>query len=127
MTEEGLKIVSTTMWRNSYGRLFKRTSPTSPTPDSGLARAGPDALGSTATDTRSEPTPEEPGDLFFKFSPEMKGLITPSPSSLPVGSDGWAIHHGMVSVTPLRASFGEMLQEDVTDSTVEDRIWKMKL
>lgn len=117
LSEEGLKIFSTTMWRNSYGRLFKTILPT---PGAETMRsAGPDG-DSVATG----PNLDE-HKLLFKFSPDMKDLITPSASHLPAGSDGWAIHHGWVSVTPLRACFGEPPEEN--GAGVEHRLWKMKL
>lgn len=108
LSEEGLKVCSTTMWRNSYGRLFEVIEPEI------VQSAGPDALD-------SEPEPQK---LLFKFAPDMKGLINPSLSSLPVGSDGWAICQGWVSVTPLRASFGEPPEDGIN---IEHRLWKMKL
>ncbi|KAL0951159.1 hypothetical protein HGRIS_007891 [Hohenbuehelia grisea] len=125
LTDDGLPVCWTHMWRNSYGRLFKEVvgSPPEPTMDA----AGPDSLsaapdkmeGLSQTDTNNK-------GLAFKFKPEMKGLITPSLSSLPVGSDGWAIHKGWVSVTPLRASFGEP-QQATPEDDIENRLWKWKL
>ncbi|GLB36173.1 putative cytoplasm protein [Lyophyllum shimeji] len=127
LTPDGLKIYSTTMWRNSYGRLFKSLSANGNAEPGQMVRsAGPDSLDSTIPENGvPKPTPDDSADLWFKFSPDMKELITPSPSSLPVGSDGWAIYHGYVSVTPLRASFGEPLQEEIID--IQDRLWKMRL
>ncbi|KAF9015184.1 survival protein sure-like phosphatase/nucleotidase [Cyathus striatus] len=84
---------------------------------------GPDAVEQKPTNLALLPD-NSAGDLLFKWAPEMKGLITPSSSSLPEGSDGWAIHKGYVSVTPLRASFGEPTSQ-VVDA--ENRLWKLKL
>ncbi|EKM83862.1 hypothetical protein AGABI1DRAFT_110465 [Agaricus bisporus var. burnettii JB137-S8] len=113
LSQEGLKICWTTIWRNSYTRLFKNV-------------AGDDNERSDTNQaaplTTSNPAP---GGLLFRWAPEMKDLITPPLSSLPVGSDGWAIHQGYVSVTPLRATFGEPPINQGTD--IEDRIWKMRL
>lgn len=127
LTEDGLKIYSTTMWRNSYGRLFKSTSTNhNSEPGQTVRSVGPDSLDSAIPESGTpKPTLDDLEDLSFKFSPDMKDLITPSPSSLPVGSDGWAIYQGCVSVTPLRASFGEPLQNERTD--IQERLWKMKL
>ncbi|KAG6857582.1 hypothetical protein H0H87_000181 [Tephrocybe sp. NHM501043] len=126
LADEGLKICTTTMWRNSYGRLFKSTANTRTLNGQAPLPAGPDALDITTPGNYTDPiqTREQPAELSFKFSPDMKDLITPSLSSLPVGSDGWAIYQGWVSVTPLRASFGEPACSEVN---VEDRIWKLKL
>lgn len=110
------------MWRNSYGRLFKnvgRNEGTAST-DRSVTPSWPDAV----TDDQAGAADNEIGDLLFKWAPEMKGLITPSLSSLPVGSDGWALHQGWVSVTPLRASFGE---PHTHKDQPENLVWKLKL
>jgi len=124
LSEDGLKICWTRMWRNSYGRLFKNISKTKSNRRSVIA-PGPDALTNSQT---LVPVPgqdnENAGDLLFKWGPDMVGLITPSFDSLPVGSDGWALHQGWVSVTPLRASFGE---PDTREAETEELVWKMKL
>ncbi|KAF8640988.1 hypothetical protein AX17_000633 [Amanita inopinata Kibby_2008] len=125
LSEEGLKIYWTSMWRNSYGRLFKNISqPETSDPRSSMRAAGPDALdeGSNSAATQN-PTRDESGDLLFKFAPDITGLITPALSILPVGSDGWAIHHGWVSVTPLRACYAEPLVP--IGENLEDRLWKL--
>jgi len=71
-------------------------------------------------------TPTE-SDLVFKWSPTMEGLIRPDHSLLVEGSDGWALHNGAVSVTPLRASFAEPIDGIHEFANVEDRIWKVRL
>ncbi|KIM48181.1 hypothetical protein M413DRAFT_223900 [Hebeloma cylindrosporum] len=122
LSDEGLKICWTRMWRNSYGRLFKNIS-RSNSNNRSVQAPGPDAITNRLTEAVL--ADEESGDLLFKFAPEMKGLITPSLATLPVGSDGWALHHGWVSVTPLRASFGEPHTHEGVDP--ERLMWKMKL
>jgi tubulin---tyrosine ligase len=69
------------------------------------------------------------GGLLFEFSPDMKEFVNLPPSSLLEGSDSWAIEMGWVSVTPMRASFGEPPAEDVfpPGGTTQDRIWKIRL
>ncbi|KAJ7615287.1 survival protein sure-like phosphatase/nucleotidase [Mycena polygramma] len=121
LTGEGLKIIWTTMWRNSYGRLFKAVPTATPgeAPES-AGVAGPDALATGAREVSSTSTGNA---LAFKFSPAMEGLIHPDESSLPVGSDGWAMFKGFASVTPLRSSFAE--PPETID--IDDRVWKMKL
>lgn len=126
LSEEGLKICSTTFWRNAYGRLFKDVSAEHlprQTQSNVIITSG-ERQGEART-TATGPSPAETGGLLFKWAPDMKDLITPLPTSLPVGSDGWAIYQGYVSVTPLRASYGEPHTHQSTE--VEDRIWKMKL
>ncbi|KAH9486911.1 putative tubulin--tyrosine ligase PBY1 [Psilocybe cubensis] len=125
LSSDGLKICWTRMWRNSYGRLFKNVSPTGvETVDRLVQTPGPDTNTNTETQASLPNTKNEIGDLLFKWAPEMRGLITPSLDTLPVGSDGWALHQGWVSVTPLRASFGE---PQYHESDPENLVWKMKL
>ncbi|TFY80117.1 hypothetical protein EWM64_g3891 [Hericium alpestre] len=133
--EEGLQVCWTRMWRNTYGSLFKaHTNPQRAALARTVSIGGPDA--DTASESpapwleRSAPqTNHADNHLVFKFSPEMKGLITPDDALLPEGSDGWAIMKGFVSVTPLRASFAEplVLGGLAADEAIENRIWKMKL
>jgi len=125
LTDESLKILWTTMWRNSYGRLFKAVSGATPgTAQQSASAAGPDASTADAPNTEETSSANSKDTLAFKFSPAMEGLIHPDESSLPVGSDGWAMFKGYASVTPLRSSFAEP-SEDARD--ISDRVWKMKL
>jgi len=123
LSDEGLQIVWTTMWRNSYGRLFKAVSSSA---NEALLAASPDSanIPTGALQLGTESTPESVSHLVFKFVPDIGGLVTPSPASVPVGSDGWAILNGHVSVTPLRASFAEPLIGPEGDG---ERTWKIKL
>ncbi|KAA1471470.1 sure-like protein [Dentipellis sp. KUC8613] len=130
LDDEGLKICWTTIWRNAYGRLFEALPDTqTATLTKEVPDAGPDALNAP-TSTGTAVASARPGSLVFKFSPEMKGLITPDEHTLPEGSDGWAILKGFVSVTPLRASYAEppvgvrIAGENEGSDTI---IWKMKL
>jgi tubulin---tyrosine ligase len=129
LSEQGLKICWTTMWRNSYGRLFKKVhGPDLAEPKGTVMSAGPDPLidgGMTFQNDPSVVVQQRSMELMFKFAPDMAGLITPTVSSLPLGSDAWAIHQGLVSVTPLRAGFGEPPGQDI--ERMEDRLWKFKL
>ncbi|PFH54497.1 hypothetical protein AMATHDRAFT_71 [Amanita thiersii Skay4041] len=124
LSEQGLTICWTSMWRNSYGRLFMNVSHT--VIKQSMSAAGPDALDNDDGSLPNQLTKhDESGDLLFQFSPDISATISPALSSLPVGSDGWALQQGWVSVTPLRASFAE--PETVIKKKIEDRIWKMKL
>lgn len=134
LNEDGLPIIWTRVWRNSYHHLFKPYTPkhaqelehTSP-------QAGPDSTRTTIAETTSQAaqdvSPKRIGGLVFKFSPDMTSLIDLPPSSLPEGSDSWAIEKGWISVTPIRACFGEPPAESVfvPNGMIQDRIWKMKL
>jgi len=100
-----MPVYWTTIWRNSYGRLFKAHTETKPS----VSAAGPDGPGSKpaaeAVDGQNKVDPTE--NLTFKFAPDIHHLVNPVRDTLPQGSDGWAISHGFASVTPLRASFAE--------------------
>jgi tubulin---tyrosine ligase len=109
LSDEGLQIYWTTLWRNSYTRFFKTIS--APQDPSNNSESGPDL--------------SDAGGLVFKFSPEVKNLIKPSLSSLQVGSDAWAIHNRSATVTPLRASYAEPPSSE--SLALEERIWKLKL
>jgi len=119
LSDEGLQTVWTTMWRNSYGRLFKAV----PIAEQSVSPAGPDS--STAGGIpAAEVIPTNADNLVFKFAPDLRHIITPSPPSVPVGSDGWAISKGYASVTPLRASFAEPLTQPEEDG---DKVRIIKL
>ena len=107
---DGLKICWTTLWRNSYGRLFKNVSGSN---DHHIV--GPDSTSA----------PAAAGSLVFQWSPQLEGVISPSLDSLPVGSDGWALQQGLICVTPLRASFGEPWSQGVINE--ENMVWKVRL
>jgi tubulin--tyrosine ligase len=124
LTDEGLTIVWTTMWRNSYGRLFKVVLPDA---KSSVSPAGPDLATADPVDETQcgiEVPSEDVSPLVFRFAPDMRGLINPLSTSVPVGSDGWAMLKGYVSITPLRASFAEPLLPPEGDG---ERAWKIKL
>jgi len=127
LLEEGsLKVYKTHMWRNSYSRLFKAI-PAAGSSDttSGVAAGGPDSPQTDLSKPEAATPPKQSNGLVFKFSPDMKDLITPPLSAIPQGSDGWAMHQQYGSVTALRACFAEPPMAEVTD--VEERVWKMKL
>ncbi|GJE86092.1 survival protein sure-like phosphatase/nucleotidase [Phanerochaete sordida] len=125
-----IPIYWTRMWRNSYGRLFTEHVVSKPA----TSPAGPDSLDSNEQGI----LPGTGGangtckDLVFKFSPEMGNLINPTADELPVGSDGWAIRNGWVSVTPMRAAFAEppheMGETPLTQKELEQNaLWKVRL
>jgi len=115
---DGLKVCWTRLWRNSYRQLFRSIG--HPT-----VAVGPDPLtGQTQT---AGPEEAAAGSLLFKWSPDADSewLLSPSLDSLPVGSDTWALHQGLICVTPLRASFGEPRSHEVINK--EDILWKVRL
>jgi tubulin--tyrosine ligase len=103
---EGVRIVWTRLWRNGYGRLLENQ------PALQLQEQASHLAIETKAEDPSEikSSAEEDEDdhkLIFRFKPDLKDLVHPEPSTLPIGTDAWAIHHDLVSVTPLRASFAE--------------------
>ena len=136
LASEDLPIYWTKIWRNTYGRLFKAISQTNASAREGaVSGAGPDGSVKSSTPISSSLLPksddalDQVGHLMFKFSPDMGGLINPAESTLPDGSDGWAMLKGWVSVTPMRASFAEPDSAHGIEADVpsQDRVWKMKL
>ncbi|KAG8679666.1 hypothetical protein FRC09_018814 [Ceratobasidium sp. 395] len=133
---EGMEVCWTTIWNNSYGRLFKPQTEARKQ----VSEAGPDAQAPSAQSTPVQPaaplqpvantnphdilTPAIPShlhrsQLVFTFSPEMKNLVSPPLDKVPYGTDTWAVHHGKASVTPMRATFcpGGEGEETVAGST----------
>jgi tubulin--tyrosine ligase len=135
LSEDGLPIIWTRLWRNSYHRLFKACSPEwAADLERPSLQAGPDSAETVPAQTSSQEAggkvlPRGLGGLLFEFSPDMKEFVNLSPASLPEGSDSWAIELGWVSVSPMRASFSEPQAEDVfpPGGTTQDRIWKIRL
>ncbi|KZT30403.1 sure-like protein [Neolentinus lepideus HHB14362 ss-1] len=121
LSEGGLEIHWTTIWRNTYGRLFAAHTPEdAPALQRTGPSGGPDApIGQGAGEVSSGKSsdPSEVGKLVFKFQPDMHDLIFPSEDILPVGSDGWAMGKGHASITPLRASFAEPNLDIATQDT----------
>lgn len=110
LSDESLQVMWTTMWRSSYGRLFKALPAAEAATEQSVSLAGPDSNSNTAVKSpAAELMPVDVGNFVFKFAPDLSHLISPSPSSVPVGSDGWAMSKGYASVTPLRACFADAL------------------
>jgi tubulin---tyrosine ligase len=131
LSEDGLPIMWTRVWRNTYNRLFKAYSPSQAAKLEQGPQAGPDSMQDTLTETlfkeAEEDGSQKAGGLLFKFSPDLHDILHPPPSSLPEGSDTWAIERGWVSVAPLRACFGEPVADNIftPSGSVQDRIWKI--
>lgn len=134
LSEPGLTVCWTRIWRNSYGRLFKTHRERDPAAaQSTVSAAGPDSSSEDPQGTRTgvldeQATQRDVGGLVFKFGPDMTDLINPAAASVPIGTDGWAIRKGWVSVTPMCATFAEPV-EWVTESEedMESKVWRLKL
>jgi broad specificity polyphosphatase/5'/3'-nucleotidase SurE len=101
-----LKIYWTTLWRNSYGRLFENVSGSRKPNDRTIILPGSDATLAEVPESNASKHLET-SPLLFNWSPDIEDLMNPTANFPPVGSDGWAIHNGWASVTPLRAAFAE--------------------
>jgi broad specificity polyphosphatase/5'/3'-nucleotidase SurE len=123
--ENNLPIIWTRLWRNTYQSLFEAYSPKQAAKlEHSDSQAGPDSIAQATTQAQGD-NPAT-GNLSFRFSPDLSRLIGLQPSTLPEGCDSWAIEKGWVSVSPLRASFGEP-HEFAAGGSIQDRIWKIKL
>ncbi|KAJ7597058.1 survival protein sure-like phosphatase/nucleotidase [Mycena floridula] len=88
LSEEGLVVAWTTLWKNSYSQLFKKV----PAPETDLTfKWAPDMTGLI------NPSPESLTELE--------------------GTDAWALAHKMVSVTPLRAVYEAALTPEMVAGT----------
>jgi tubulin--tyrosine ligase len=125
LNEGGMPIYWTNMWRSSYGRLFKSVCTSN---EVNMPSGGPDS-DLSAKELDASPALEGPKEdtsgLVFKFSPDFRGLITPSMALVPEGTDAWAINKGWASVTPLQATYAEPAGEE--GRRVEHRVLKLKL
>ncbi|KZT02745.1 sure-like protein [Laetiporus sulphureus 93-53] len=116
LSEEGLRICWTRIWRNSYGRLFKAhtSHEAAAAAIATISPAGPDAPSEDRRDSKAnvmDKTANSNGveKLLFRWAPDMTGLINSPTSSMPVGSDGWAISQGWSA------------------ADAEEKVWRLKL
>ncbi|TFY69784.1 hypothetical protein EVJ58_g226 [Rhodofomes roseus] len=119
LSDAGLPICWTTIWRNAYGRLFKAHR------DGRAAEEAAEVVSGAGPDSQAEGKKARGAGWRGGGKARGGGEAVVQLSTLPVGSDGWAIRKGWASVTPIRASFAEPTSEPVTD--IEEKIWKMKL
>lgn len=102
------KVQWTTLSPRKYGRLFVPLEQAKP---KNQAEEDAEEAGPAAVPIHSPPPRETPPSSIrststaFKFKPDIGALIAPDASTLVPGTDIWAIHHGIVSITPLRSSF----------------------
>lgn len=139
LSSGSLGITWSTMWRNSYGRLFSQQRSAIPsvatyqeTPSKG-PESSIENLSSGAREAFSDaPPPSLP--LVFKFAPDMEHLVKPQINSLPETTDAWAVHNDLATVTPLRTTFAEppagismAFPDEVPSQETGVRHWKMRL
>lgn len=108
---EGLQVYWTRMWRNSYGRLFKRVPVVQEIQEEKLL----DNPGSLSGLIPSNSVAQANVCLAFKFAPDLQPLVSPDLSIVPVGTDGWAFGMGHASITPLRSGFAEVAIQGTDD------------
>jgi tubulin--tyrosine ligase len=102
------KVQWTVMASRKYGRLFvpqEQAKPESQA-EADAEEGGPAAVAihSPPPQQHNAPTIRSTG-TSFRFKPDIGALIQPDMSTLEPGTDIWAIHQGIVSITPLKASF----------------------
>lgn len=95
LQDGGMKVVWTRVWRNGYERLFKQ------------GYKEPKGLGTGEKPQGEQTNGSENEELTFTFSPEWSNLLTPAKNTVPFGTDAWAVHNDMATVSPLKATFGE--------------------
>lgn len=102
------KVQWTTMAPTKYGRLFVPQEQAKPETS---AEADAEEAGPAAVPIHSPPPVENtvPGikatSTSFRFKPDIGSLVRPDAATLTPGTDIWAIHHNIVSITPLRSCF----------------------
>ena len=119
LTEQGLDVYWTTLWRNRYGRLFKDADKTS-RKDEEATKNSDVPTGATA-----ETVNQEEGSLHFKFAPDLRSIVRPAEDTVSPGSDAWALLHNAVSVTPLKAAFAEASHDAFNKTDLAERKWKL--
>ncbi|KAG8933060.1 hypothetical protein FRC02_000160 [Tulasnella sp. 418] len=106
LEKPGLEVAWTQIWRNNYGSLFKEKKFDNHAED--IGKAGPDAPPPSLTsESNTPPVHSDDNGLVFQFSPQIQQLVNPDITTLPYGTDAWAIHQSKASVTPLRSAFAE--------------------
>ncbi|GAA5904316.1 hypothetical protein JCM6882_003194 [Rhodosporidiobolus microsporus] len=134
------RVQWTTMAQTGYGALFRPT--TDPTPFSTGDQSGPAAVPEPTGDDDDEARAAkkqkvESGDeallvkeehssqpLRFKFAPDLSALVNPNPADLVDGTDKHALHHGVISITPVRAAFAEVAAPGGIEVD-EKGVWKL--
>jgi tubulin---tyrosine ligase len=104
LSEDGPKLCWTTIWRNSYERLFEAVEPTTKSATVTTDPGGPAALSAEKTSGIAEGKGQE---LLFAWASRVEGAEARELGSIPRDADAFAINRGDVSITPLRASFAE--------------------
>lgn len=96
------------MASRKYGRLFVPLEQAKPETEAEeeAEEAGPAAVPIHSPPPRETSLPSiRSTSTSFRFKPDIGSLVRPDASTLVPGTDIWAIHHGIVSITPLKASF----------------------
>merc|ERR1711939_1162153 len=133
-TASSPKIQWTTLAGARYGRLFVPINEAKPKTETEreAEEAGPAAVPIHSPPGEDAPKPEHPhkaspSTKAYKFKPDISLLINPDECSLVPGTDIHALHNGLVSVTPLKATFGlgEPCSRIETEEGNGKGLWKL--
>ena len=124
------KVQWTTLAPRKYGRLFVPLEQAKPETEAeaDAEEAGPAAVAIHSPPPRETPQPSiRSTSTAFRFKPDIGSLIAPDASSLIPGTDIWAIHHGIISITPLRSTFaaGAVHGAIETEGGSGNGLWKL--
>lgn len=105
------KVAWTTLANRKYGRIFLPEGQSQPESqaEKDAERAGPAAVPLNSPDLTKGQGLRLPSQIpkAFAFKPDLSSLVSPEATSLEPGTDLWALHQGITSITPLRATFAE--------------------
>lgn len=124
------RVQWTTLAPRKYGRLFVPIEQAKPEnqAEEEAEEAGPAAVPIHSPPPReANPPAIRSATTAFRFKPDIRALIAPDASTLIPGTDIWAIHNGIISITPLRSTFeaGAVHTAIDTEDGSGKGIWKL--
>jgi 5'/3'-nucleotidase SurE len=119
LSEPGLDVYWTSLWRNRYGKLFKDANKTSRKDEEATKNSD------VPTGATLERVDQKEGTLHFKWAPDLRSIIRPAEDTVSPGSDAWALLRDAVSVTPLKAAFAEASHDAFNKTDLAERKWKL--
>lgn len=127
------KVAWTTLANRKYGRIFlpEEQSEAETQAEKDAERAGPAAVPLNSPDLSKSQSASLrlPSKIpkAFAFKPDLGSLVNPESTSLEPGTDLWALHQGITSITPLKATFaqGEISARIATVDGGVKGLWKL--